>query len=443
MTMQEHTSTPASPVERPENQPSEGSGARPRGRALGANAAKADAPAHPPGAEAAKPAPRSARKPFLVLGTIALVVLAAVGGYALLTANQVTTDDAFVDADIVPVAARVSGQVRRVLVSDDQMVKAGQPLIELDDAELKARLSQAEAELDTTKAQAVAADAEVHVAEANAQGGLKSAEAVVSGTTEQVGSADAQIAAAEAGLRRAQADAKRTGLELGRAKELAARGSVTQAELENAQAADDASRAAVDQAAAQLSAAKEALRIARTRVAEARGKLHQSAPIDAQIEIAHAKADLAHARVAAAQAALDLAKLQISYTRVVLPMDGVISKISVHAGQLVQTGQALAEFVPAETYVVANFKETQLARIRPGDRAEITLDAYPGTKLSAVVETVAAATAARFSLLPADNASGNFVKVVQRVPVRIKWSSPPSVPARAGLSAEVTVHVAH
>jgi membrane fusion protein (multidrug efflux system) len=146
--------------------------------------------------------------------------------------------------------------------------------------------------------------------------------------------------------------------------------------------------------------------------------------------------------VQSAEAALALVKLQLDYTRVLAPADGVASKLMVHDGQLVAVGQPLVELVPTATYVLANFKETQIGRMRPGQRAEIQLDAFPGRKLEGRVESLAGGTGASFSLLPADNATGNFVKVVQRVPVRIAWLNPPAdVALRAGLSADVTVSV--
>jgi membrane fusion protein (multidrug efflux system) len=168
----------------------------------------------------------------------------------------------------------------------------------------------------------------------------------------------------------------------------------------------------------------------------------QSAPVDTQLAVARAGAALAHARVQGATAALALARLQQSYTHVVAPSDGVVSRLSVHEGQLIQAGQAIAELVPSATYLVANFKETQVGRMHDRDRAEIRIDAFPGRVFEGEVESLSGGTGARFSLLPPDNASGNFVKVVQRVPVRIRWRNPPSdVALRAGMSCDVTVHV--
>jgi membrane fusion protein (multidrug efflux system) len=145
--------------------------------------------------------------------------------------------------------------------------------------------------------------------------------------------------------------------------------------------------------------------------------------------------------VRSAEAALALAKLQLGYTKIVAPADGLASRLTAHEGQLVTVGQPLVELVPTATYVIASFKETQIGKMHAGQPAEIEVDAFPGRKLEGRVESLSGGTGASFSLLPADNATGNFVKVVQRVPVRIAWVNPPAdVDLRAGLSADVTVH---
>jgi membrane fusion protein (multidrug efflux system) len=195
------------------------------------------------------------------------------------------------------------------------------------------------------------------------------------------------------------------------------------------------------QAQAQVAASAEMRRLAGTRVGEARGRLDQSTPIVAQIAAAQANAQLAHGRIKVAEASLELAKLQLSYTKVVASEDGLVTKMSVQAGQMIQVGQPLAELVPDRTYVVANFKETQVGRLRPGQTARVRIDAFAGVDIEGRLESIAGGTGARFSLLPPDNASGNFVKVVQRVPVRIAWTKRPDLPLQAGLSADVTVYV--
>ena len=389
----------------------------------------------------AAPARRRDKKPFLILGGMVLVSGIVAGMYIMATANQESTDDAQVEADVVPIAARVNGQIAKRLIQDNQRVKKGDLIVQIDDADFAARVRQTEAELDTAAAQAAASEAQVQVVDASAKGGLQSAQASYSGSSMGVANASAQLAAARAGFERAKAEARKGELDLQRTKQLVAGNALPRERLDNALVAYDASQAALAQAQAQVAAAQEMQRLAGSRVQEARGRLDQSTPIAAQIASAKANADLAHARVKVAQASLELTRLQLSYTKVIAVEDGLVTKLSVQPGQMIQIGQPMAELVPDRTYVVANFKETQVGRIRPGQSARVRIDAFPGVDLDAQVESLSGGTGARFSLLPPDNASGNFVKVVQRVPVRIAWTRRPDQMLQAGLSTEVTVYI--
>jgi membrane fusion protein (multidrug efflux system) len=393
-------------------------------------------------AVAAAAAASRKRRPFVVLGAIALVALVVVGGYTLMTRGREGTDDAQVAADMVPVAARVGGVVARVLVHENQAVKRGDLLIELDASDLRARQQQAEAELATAQAQAQSAAAQVEIVEATSRGGLASARAALSGSAAGVGSAEAQLASARAASARAAADLEKAEIDLARAERLRKADAVPQQQLDAARLARDAARASKAQADAQVAVAADARRGAESRVGEARGRVDQSAPVAPQIAAARAGAALAAARVRSAEATLVLAKLQVDYTRIVAPADGHASKLAVHEGQLVAVGQPLIELVPFETYLVASFKETQIGKMRPGQPAKIEIDAFPGRTLVGRVDSLAGGTGASFSLLPPDNATGNFIKVVQRVPVRIAIVDPPAdLALRPGLSADVTVDV--
>ena len=235
---------------------------------------------------------------------------------------------------------------------------------------------------------------------------------------------------------------RKAEIDLNRARMLRKAEAIPQERLDSAQIAYEAAKAAKAEADAQVALAEDARRGAQSRVFEARGRLSQSAPVAPQIDAARAGAALAAARVRSAEAALTLAKLQLDYTRIVAPADGFASKLAVHEGQLVAVGQPLVEVVPAQSYIVANFKETQIGRMRVGQPAKIDVDAFPGRELVGRVDSLAAGTGASFSLLPPDNSTGNFVKVVQRVPVRITLVNPPAELAlRTGLSANVTVDV--
>jgi membrane fusion protein (multidrug efflux system) len=385
------------------------------------------------------PPPRK-RKPFVVLGVIALVALVGVGGYTLMTRGRESTDDAQVAADMVPVAARVMGAVARVHVHENQAVKRGDVLVELDAADLLARQQQAEAELATAEAQAQAAEAQEQIVSATSKGGLASAKAALSGSAAGVGTADAQLASAKAAAVRADTDLQKAQIDFQRAETLRKADAVPQQQLDAARLALDGARASKAQADAQVALALDGRVTAQSRVGEARGRVDQSAPVAPQIAAAHAGAALAEARVRSAQAALALAKLQVGYTRIAAPADGWASKLSVHEGQLVAVGQPLVELVPNDTYLVASFKETQIGKMRPGQPAEIAVDAFPGRKLAGKIESLAGGTGASFSLLPPDNSTGNFVKVVQRVPIRISLVDlPADVVLRPGLSADVTI----
>jgi membrane fusion protein (multidrug efflux system) len=333
--------------------------------------------------------------------------------------------------------------VLHVNVADNARVKKGDVLLEIDPREYAVRLKQAEADLVSARAQAQASDAQVDVADASARGGRFTARAVVSTSTAAVSNAEAQMEVARAAVVRAETDAQRKALELERVQRLRKSEIAAQQELDDALAANQAAQASLVGARAQLAATEQARQVALSKVEEAQGQLDQSAPVAAKIAVARASAELAHARVTVAEAALEQVRLQLDFTRVLAPADGTVSKLTVREGQLLTAGQPVARLVPPQTYVIANFKETQVGHIRPGQRVQVRLDAFPGLSLTGQVESLSGGTGASFSLLPPDNASGNFVKVVQRVPVRISWKDPPrDLPLQAGLSAEVTVFTA-
>lgn len=384
---------------------------------------------------------RMGRRAYAVVAALAAVLALGYVAFRAWTSGRESTDNAQIEADVTPMTARVSGTVRAVHVEADSFVHAGEVLVELDPSELEAAVRQAQAELSVARAQARAAHAQVNVVEASSRGGRAAAEAQLTGTSSSVRTAAAGISQARAMVARTRASRDEAQREADRSHTLASRGILAPAEDERAQARLTEAEAAVQQAEAALMAAEAQAAQARAHVEEARGHVEQTAPVDAQLEVARASAELADARVAAAEAALERARLSLSYTRIVAPEDGWITRVAVNPGQLVQPGALVTYMVEADPYVVANFKETQVGELTAGQRAEIEVDAYPDHPLSGRVVSVAPGTGARFSLLPADNASGNFVKVVQRVPVRIRLDHvPPDLRLTAGLSVEVTVY---
>jgi membrane fusion protein, multidrug efflux system len=310
-----------------------------------------------------------------------------------------STDDAAVDGHLVPVLAKVGGYVQAVTVSDNDHIRADSLLVQIDPAEYRVRLAQAEADFAAARATA------------GTRSSSGQAQAMVEQASGQRASLDAQITAARANETRAKQD-------LARMEDLAAKQVISRMQL-------DAARAAAEAASADVVALER-----------------QRSAAGGSVASAQAGVRLAEARLQAAQAARDNATLQLSYTAVRAPTSGIVSRKQVDPNQLVQPGQPLLTIV-ADTgmFVTANFKETQLADIRVGQPAEIDVDAYGGASALGCVESVSAATGSKFALLPPDNATGNFTKVVQRVPVRlrVKQGLGNDRPLRPGMS--VTVHV--
>ncbi|MFO0760997.1 MAG: HlyD family secretion protein [Byssovorax sp.] len=401
-----------------------------------ASSPTADTVAPAPPAPAARPRSRS-----VVLGLLAAAAAAAVAGYTVLHRGLERTDDAQIDAETVSIPTRASGLVTAIHFSDNQQVKAGEVLAELDSAPAAARLAQAEANLEAASAGAEAADADARVAETNAVGNKSVAEASLAGASSSVAATRQQIAEGEAMVASAEANLQKVQLDLDRAKALVASGAVASAQLDQAQVARDTARAALDQARAHLTALRATTSQAQSRVQEASARVTQTSNVDALVAQARARAKMAHAQVETARAARDLAALDLSYTKILAPQDGVVSKKSVSVGQMLAAGQPVAQLVPAQDlWVTGNFKETQLGHMHTGQPATVEIDAFPGVELTGEVESFSAATGARFALLPPDNATGNFTKVVQRVPVRVRLREhPASVALRPGMSVELTV----
>jgi membrane fusion protein (multidrug efflux system) len=384
--------------------------------------------------------PRRAGRAYLILTVVAVLVA---GGWYLhrwWTAGKESTDNAQIEADVVPIAARVGGVIVTAKVHDNQHVNQGDVLFEIDPAPLDLAVQHAEAVLGAARQKQASADAQVAIVESSSKGGLSSAKASLTGASASVKSADDAARAAEAAVSRAQTELTLATTERANAQQLLDKGAITKREMDQTNRTYDVARAALASAMAQRDSARANRSAAAARVAEAEGRVTQSGPVDQQVAVARAAAGLAAEGVKDAENALATAKLDRSYATVVAPISGTISRLGAHPGQTVSAGAALLMLVPEETYVVANFKETQIGEMQPGDKVDIEIDAYDGT-FHGVVDTVAPATGARFSLIPADNATGNFVKVVQRVPVKIKWTDPPKKLLLPGLSAEVTVHV--
>jgi len=370
--------------------------------------------------------------------------------------NRVGTDDAQVDGHLVPISSKIYGEVAEVRVDDNQPVKAGQVLVRIDPRDYQARVDQAKAALALAESQAQAAQVSVPLTQETTRSYTSSADAQLANAQAEYDRAKttyerdstAELSFARANVDARQADNERAQADLARMKPLVQKQEISQqqydAYLAGARVAESELRAAKDRLAAAERGAeisKAAMLGAKAKVDQSRAGVEQARANHKQVPIKQADAAAAVAAVAQAKANVEAAELQLSYTTVVAPAEGVVTKKSVEVGQIVQPGQSLLVLIPLhDIWVTANFKETQLAKVRPGQKAEIHVDMY-GETFTGRVDSIAGATGARLSLLPPENATGNFVKVVQRIPVKILVDPIPPGKAilRPGMNVDATI----
>ncbi len=384
------------------------------------------------------------------------VVVATIAGLFAYYHNRETTDDAQVDGHITPMASKVYGRVAQVLLDDNQAVKAGQVLVKIDARDYQAAVEQAKASLALAESEARSAGVDVPRTRENVASGNSSADAQFLGaqadlaraqvTYEQAQTADLRWA--QANVEKSRANAELAKADLARYLPLMQKGEISKQQYDAAKANADATASAlkadqerlaqaernVDVAKAQLDAAKARVEQARAGVASAHADIKQ-----VSMRAADAQAKLA--KVEQARAALEAAELNLSYTEITAPVDGVATHKQVEPGQIVQAGQGLLVVVPLENvWVTANFKETQLRNMKAGQKAEVKVDTY-GKTFSGRVDSIAGATGSLLSLLPPENATGNYVKVVQRIPVKIVLDPISSQQAvlRPGMNVDATV----
>jgi membrane fusion protein (multidrug efflux system) len=339
-----------------------------------------------------------------------------------------STDDAQIDGHINPISPRVTGTVLRVLHDDNEVVQAGDLLVELDPKDYEVAVDRARADLANAQANATAANVGVPLTQTTSSSQLLAADAGVKG-------AERDIESAKAKLNDAQAMYAKTSADLKRMEQLIAKDEISHQQYDAAVAANNSAKAQVD-------AATSAIASAESRAAQSQAQAEAARTVPEQLKVTRARAGAATAEVQRAISALAQAELNLKYTRIVAPVTGVLSKRSVEPGQTVQAGQPLFSIVNLDDiWTTANFKETQLRDMKVGQKARIKVDAY-GKEFSGTVESIGAATGARFSLLPPENATGNYVKVVQRIPVRIRFDKgqDPNHQLRPGMSAEPVVY---
>jgi membrane fusion protein (multidrug efflux system) len=390
------------------------------------------------------------------IGVLALAIL-GVGIWLWATAGRETTDDAQVDAHVTQVAARVGGTITKINVEDNQLVEAGTVLVELDPRDYEVAVDKARAELADAEASAVAAQSNVPITSTTtasnmttARGGVVQAQSGTAAAEKEVDAARARLVTAQARLREAEANATRAARDVERLRGLLAKDEVSQQQFDATAAAADAQRAAADSARSQIAEAEAGIRVAESKLSQARAgeqqahaELQTAETAPSQITATKARASSAEAHAQQARASLAQAELNREYVTIKAPVRGIVSRKGINVGQVVQPGQPLLAIVQIDdVWITANFKETQLKNMRPGQRAKASIDALGGREFTGKVDSIAGATGARFSLLPPENATGNFVKVVQRVPVKIALDpgQDPEHLLRPGMSATVTVY---
>ena len=384
------------------------------------------------------------RRRFIIIGIVAILVVGALLFWWHSTYYE-DTDDAQVNGHLIQVSARVAGNVLKVNVDENQYVDAGTVLVELDPKDFETAVQQDQANLASAEAAYEAARVDVPVTHVNTGSTLSSAGADLSSSRSSVAQSERQLQAAEAAVAQAKANSIKSDLDLERYTPLVKNDVISKQQFDAAVAAADADKAAVQQAQANLQAAQDAVRIAHDRVASAEASLKTAQTGPQQVAIQKAKADQAAAQVQQAQAALDQAKLNLSYTKIVAPEAGIITRKSVEVGQNVSVGQNMATLVSLDDiWVTANFKETQLNHMKAGQPVVISVDAYGGRKYDGKVTQIGGATGSVLSLFPPENATGNYVKVVQRVPVRVDFTNPNQIAdhrLRPGMSVEPKVRI--
>jgi membrane fusion protein (multidrug efflux system) len=422
---------------------------------------------------------------FAVIGGVLLVGVVVGTRYWLHWRHYETTDDAFIEGHATQVSPKVSGYVQKIYITDNQQVRAGDLLVEIDARDYEAKLSQARAALSAAIARNQAASASLALIRVTSGAGVKQASAAVesarSGVAQAhaaasaakgranqlsaaVGTAEANVAQAQAQVVAAEAEAARARADAVRYQALYKEDVVSRQEFERTTAADataaaqlEAARKRVAAAEAQAGEARAAQGAAadqykqslsqitgtQAQVGQAVGKLSEANSAPQQIAVKQSEVETTGAEIEQAEAAVRQAELDLSYTKIYAPEDGRITRKSVELGALLQPGQALFVLVPAEMWVLANFKETQLKSMRPGQPVEIRLDTYPDKVFRGHVDSFQTGTGSRFSLLPPENATGNYVKVVQRLPVKIVFDEQPDSEhlIAPGMSVEPEVKV--
>jgi membrane fusion protein (multidrug efflux system) len=357
-----------------------------------------------------------------VLGIFGAIVVVITGSYLAWNAFHVEdTDDAQVDGHVMELSTRINGQIKDVYIVEGQLVHAGDVLVTLDPQDYKIAEAQAQANLADAQATAVSSHWRVPITSVTVQNNLDSAKTAVLNSEAAVRASEQNYESAKAVLVQTQANAAKSDADLQRATQLVAKEDISRLQYDQAVASATANRAAVVAAQAGVHAAEQAVQQAQGKLLQAKNDLQTAETAPQQISLTRANAQAADAQAWQRKAQLAQAEMNLSYTVIVSPVTGIVGKRSVEVGQNVSIGQELVDVVPLDdVWVTANFKETQLEHMRPGQSVKIKVDAY-GRYWYGRVTNMGGGTGSVFSLLPPENATGNYVKVVQRVPVRIDF----------------------
>jgi len=395
---------------------------------------------------------------FILLALLVIAGIVAIPVYAYYSVRE-STDDAQVDGHVVPISARINGTIVSVLVNDNQQVRAGDELVRLDPADYQVALTQAEAQLASARANIAESNVNVPLTTINTSTLIRTSssqsqesQAAVNSAQQGVDGARAKVLAADAMLAGRRADFAKAEKDLARFKDLVDKDEISKQDYDAAVAAERASAAAVDSAKADASASRHALDQAVAELGQAKARLvtamaqqrqsEEASPKQRQVSEARYKQAQAQARQA--EANVNQARLNLSYALIKAPVDGVVSRKTAEPGMQLSIGQQIMALVPLDdVWVTANFKETQLRKMRVGQKVEIEVDTYGSShNYRGHIDSLAAASGARFSLLPPENATGNYVKVVQRVPVKIVLEAGQGADnvLRPGMSVDATVY---
>jgi membrane fusion protein, multidrug efflux system len=387
---------------------------------------------------------QGSRRRFIIIGVVAVLVVGALLFWWHSTYYE-DTDDAQVSGHLAQISARIAGQVINVSVDENKQVEKGELLVEIDPKDFQVTLQKDEASLASAEANYESARAGVPITHVNVGSTLSSAGADVKGSQAQIGQSERQLEAAQARVLQAKANNDKAQADLERYRPLVEKDVISKQQFDAAVAAAASAKAGVAEAEANLIAAQDAVRVAREKLTQSQASYQNAQTGPQQDTIQRARADQAAAQVEQARAAVEQDKLNLSYTKIVAPVAGIVTRKSVEVGQNLSVGQNIMTLVSLDdVWITANLKETQLRHMKPGQAVEISVDAYGGRKYDGKVTQIGGATGSVLSLFPPENATGNYVKVVQRVPVRIDLAKPEQNSdhlLRPGMSVEPKIKV--